>query len=478
MAMTVADYTSHDATGLAELVHSQKVSPLELVDTAIELIEKHNPALNAVIWTMFDRARDTARSASTDGVFAGVPFLLKDILGGMAGVPTRDGSRLNPGVPATHNSELVNRFLKSGLIPLGKTNVPEFGLVGTTESKLYGPARNPWNTMHSTGGSSGGSSAAVASGMVPVAHANDGGGSIRMPASCCGLVGLKPTRARNPLGPDFGDMYGGLIHEHIVSRSVRDSATMLDVTSGADLGDPYFAPSAPPSFLAASQIAPKGLRIAVTRTLLDGRPLHPDCLAAVDAAAALCESLGHHVEEAKPDISTESLIMPFFAVWAGGLVMQVDALIEQHGGSADLDHLEGLTLGLYRMGQQVTAAQYMGALLAFQRSARIVARWQQNYDLWLTPTLGGPPMPIGTMDFDLTDPMAAYAPVLDYSPFTPIQNCGGQPAISLPLHWNNAGLPIGVQFAGRFGDDAGLLAIAAQLEAAAPWSSRRPTIWG
>ncbi len=476
--MQITDYVSYDATGLAELVRNRSVTPLELVDTAIALTEKHNPALNAVIWTMFDRARDLASNAATDGAFAGVPFLLKDILGGMAGVPTRDGSRINPGVPATHNSELVNRFLKAGLIPLGKTNVPEFGLVGTTESKLYGPARNPWNLAHSTGGSSGGSGAAVASGMVPVAHANDGGGSIRIPASCCGLVGLKPTRARNPAGPDMGDVYNGLIGEHIVSRSVRDTAAMLDVTSGPDLGDPYYAPSAPASFLAAAQVAPKGLKIAVTRTLMDGRPYHPDCLAAVDAAAALCTSLGHHVEEAKPPVDFEAMSTAFFAVWSGGLAMQVDWLIARHGGAADLDHLEGLTLGLYRMGQQVTAAQYMGAQIAFQQVGRAIAQWQQSYDIWLTPTLGGPPMAIGTMDFDQTDPMAAYAPVLDYTPFTPLQNATGQPAINVPLHWNDAGLPVGVQFAGRFGDDAGLLALAMQLEAAAPWSGRRPVHWG
>ncbi len=476
--MPITDYSSYDALGLAALVQSRAATPLELVDTAIGLIEKHNPALNAVIWTMYDRARDTARTAPTEGTFAGVPFLLKDILGGMAGVPTRDGSRINPGVPAAHNSELVNRFLKAGLIPLGKTNVPEFGIVATTESRLYGPARNPWNPAHSTGGSSGGAGAAVASGMVPVAHANDGGGSIRIPASCCGLVGLKPTRARNPAGPDAGDVYNGLIAEHIVSRSVRDTAAMLDVTAGPDLGDPYYAPPAPPSFLAAAQTAPKGLRIAVTRTLMDGRPLHPDCLAAVDAAAALCTALGHHVEEAKPAISPEAMTMPFFTIWAGGLAMQIDALIAQHGGSADLDHLEGLTLGLYRMGQQISAAQYMAAHLAFQRVGREVAAWQQTHDMWLTPTLGGPPMPIGTMNFDLTDPMAAYAPVLDYTPFTPLQNATGQPAISLPLHWNDAGLPVGVQFAGRFGDEAGLLALAMQLESAAPWAARRPPIWG
>ena len=476
--MPIIDYARHDATALAALVRDKSVTPLELVDSAIGLIEKHNPALNAVVWTMFDRARATARTAPVAGPFGGVPFLLKDILGAMEGVPTRDGSRVNPGVPAAQNSELVNRFLKAGLIPLGKTNVPEFGLVGTTESKLYGPARNPWNTAHSTGGSSGGSAAAVASGMVPVAHANDGGGSIRIPASCCGLVGLKPTRGRNPLGPDFGDMYGGLIHEHIVSRSVRDTAAMLDVTSGPDLGDPYYAPPAPASFLAASQVAPKGLRIAVTRTHPDGRPLHPDCVAAVDAAAALCESLGHHVEEARPDMSFDALTMPFFTVWASGVAMQIDALIAQHGGAADLDHLEGLTLGLYQMGQQISGAQYMAALVAFQHNARVIARWQRAYDMWLTPTLGTPPMPIGTMNFDLTDPMAVYAPVLDYTPFTPIQNGGGEPAINLPLHWNADGLPIGVQFAGRFGDDAGLLALATQLEQAARWRDRVPPHWG
>lgn len=476
--MPILDYASYDAVGLAALVRDRAVTPLELVDSAIGLIEKHNPALNAVIWTMFDRARDMALTAPTDGPFAGVPFLLKDILGGMAGVPTRDGSRVNSGVPAAHNSELVNRYLKSGLIPLGKTNVPEFGLVGTTESKLYGAARNPWNVAHSTGGSSGGSAAAVASGMVPMAHANDGGGSIRIPASCCGLVGLKPTRARNPAGPDVGDVYNGLIVDHIVSRSVRDTAAMLDVTSGPDLGDPYHAPQAPSSFAAAAQIAPKGLRIAVTRTLMDGRPLHPDCVAAVDAAVTLCEGLGHHVEEAKPPFSVEAMTMPFFAVWSAGLVMQIDALIAQHGGAANLDHLEGLTLGLYRMGQQVSGAQYMSAQIAFQQAARAIAQWQQSFDIWLTPTLGGPPMTIGTMDFDLTDPMAAYAPVLDYTPFTAIQNATGQPAINLPLYWNADGLPIGVQFAGRFGDEAGLLALAGQLEAAAPWSHKRPPIWG
>ena len=246
----IAEYLELDATGLAELVRTGGVSAAELTDCAIARIDALNPRLNAVVHTFYDRARALAQQPQT-GAFAGVPFLLKDILGDLAGEPTRQGSRLMPAVPAAQNAELTNRFLAAGLNPLGKTNVPEFGLVGTTESVLYGPAKNPWNLAHSTGGSSGGSAAAVASGMVPIAHANDGGGSIRIPASACALVGLKPSRARNPLGPMVGDVMGGLVQEHVVCRSVRDAARMLDCTHGPGLGDPYAAPPAPASFAAA-----------------------------------------------------------------------------------------------------------------------------------------------------------------------------------------------------------------------------------
>jgi amidase len=476
--MEQGEYLAHDGLGLAGLVRSGDVSALELVDAAIARIEALNPRLNAVVWTMFDRARETAKGPLPEGPFAGVPFLLKDILGDMEGVPTRSGSRLVPDHPAPHNSELVNRFLKAGLIPLGKTNVPEFGLVGTTESKLYGPARNPWNPNHSTGGSSGGSGAAVASGMVPVAHANDGGGSIRIPASACGLVGLKPTRARNPLGPDLGDVMAGLVCEHVVSRTVRDTAAMLDCTAGPDLGDPYAAPPAPDNWLAASQQAPGRLRIAFAKTKLDGSPLHPDCVAAVEVAAKLCESLGHDVEEASPQLDQSGLTPSFMALWTGGLVMQTDYLAAMTGAKPGPDTLEGLTLGLYEAGKRVTAAQLLMAVAGIQQAARAVAQWHQSYDVWITPTLGLPPLRNGEFDVDERDVMKGFAPMIDYVPFTSLQNATGQPAINLPLHWNADGLPIGTQFVGRVGEEALLLSLATQLEAAQPWADKRPPVWG
>ena len=472
------DYAHYDGLGLAKLVRDKKVKPIELIDAAIERIERHNPTLNAVIWTMFDRARDTAKKKLPDAPFAGVPFLLKDILGEMEGVPTRSGSRLMPAFPAAQSAELVNRFLKAGLIPLGKTNVPEFGLVATTESKLYGPARNPWNTAHSTGGSSGGSGAAVASGMVPMAHANDGGGSIRIPASACGLVGLKPTRARNPLGPVLGDVMGGLACEHIVSRSVRDTAAMLDVTSGADLGDPYAAPAGPKSWLAASKKKPGKLRIAYTKATLNGTPVHPDCAAAVDHAVALCKSLGHKVEEGTPPVDGGQMTASFMALWTSGVVMQVDAIAAATGQKPGPTTLEGLTRGLYGAGKRVTAAQYQMAIATIQQVARAVAHWHVRYDAWITPTLGMPPIALGSFDGSVTDPVKGFAPMMDYVPHTAMQNGTGQPAINLPLFWNEAGLPIGTQFVGRYGEEALLLQLATQLEAADPWGKKHPPIWG
>ncbi len=470
------DYAAYDGLGLAKLVRDKKVRPLDLVDAAIAAIEAKNPTLNAVVWTMFDRARDSAKKKLPDGPFRGVPFLLKDIMGDMAGVPTRQGSRFMPAVPSAHNSELVNRFLKAGLIPLGKTNVPEFGLVGTTESKLYGPARNPWNLAHSTGGSSGGSGAAVASGMVPVAHANDGGGSIRIPASCNGLVGLKPTRARNPLGPLVGDAMGGLICEHIVSKSVRDTAAMLDVTAGVDLGDPYVAPPAPKSWLAASKKKPGKLRIAIARTRLDGDPLHPDCVAAVDHAAKLLKSLGHKVVEASPPVNPAEMMGPFMALWTGGLAMQIDFIEAMTGQKPGIKKLEGLTLGLYEAGKAVSAAEYGMAIIMIQQLARRVAHWHKDYDVWLTPTLGLPPIPLGLFDGSIRDVREGFAPMVNYVPFTALQNATGQPAINLPLFWNEAGLPIGTQFVGRFGEEAVLLQLATQLEKADPWRKRYAAI--
>ena len=467
----IPEYLELDATGLAEIVRSGKVSAAELTDCAIERIEALNPGLNAVVHKFYDRARALAQQPQT-GAFAGVPFLLKDILGDLAGEPTRQGSRLMPAVPAAQNAELTNRFLAAGLNPLGKTNVPEFGLVGTTESVLYGPAKNPWNLAHSTGGSSGGSAAAVASGMVPIAHANDGGGSIRIPASACALVGLKPSRARNPLGPMVGDVMGGLVQEHVVCRSVRDAARMLDCTHGPGLGDPYAAPPAPASFAAALEGKGRRLKIGFTRTKVNGEPLHSECAAAAEAAAKLCAQLGHSVEEASPPLDQDAMTMAFMALWTGGLAMQVDYICQLTGQAPSLNNLEGLTYGLYQAGKQVTGAQVLGAQAALHSAGRVVAAWHQRYDVWITPTLGLPPIANGSFDLTNTNPLEAFAPMIDYVPFTALQNGTGQPAISLPLHWSADGLPVGVQFVGGVGEEALLLALAGELEAAAPWEPR------
>jgi amidase len=406
-----------------------------------------------------------------------VPFLLKDILGDLEGWPTRNGSRLSPPLPMPFTATLVRRFLGGGLIPLGKTNVPEFGLVATTESKLYGPARNPWNTDHSTGGSSGGSGAAVASGMVPVAHANDGGGSIRIPASCNGLVGLKPTRARNPMGPLLGDVMAGLAIDHVVSRTVRDTAAMLDVTAGPEPGDPYAAPPAPANWQAAAAEPCPKLRIAFARTRPGGgTPLHPQAVAAVDHAAKLCADLGHQVEEASPPIDNEAMIAAFIPIWASGAAMQIDGICALTGQTPGPDNLEGLTRALYAAGQKTSAPQLWAAIFQLQQMTRAVAAWHADYDIWLTPTLGAPPPPNGSFDLDSEDIAAGFAQMTDYVPFTAIQNATGQPAINVPLWWTPEGLPMGTQFVGRVGEEATLLQLATQLETAQPWFDRRPPV--
>lgn len=475
--MAFREYAQHDGVGLAALVAKKKVSASELVEEAIARVEKHNKALNAVIFPMFDEARRLAKGRQPKGPLAGVPFLLKDILAFYKGVPTRQASRYIPPMPAPHHATLTERFLAAGLIPLGKTNVPEFGMLPTTESKLYGAAHNPWNLAHSTGGSSGGSAASVAAGIVPLAHANDGGGSIRIPASACGLVGLKPTRGRNPLGPDLGDIMGGLVCEGVVSRSVRDTAAALDATHGPDVGDPYAAPPAPRSYLADMKKKPRRLRIAFATKALDGSAMHEDCVAAVKRAASLCEKLGHIVEEASPAIDIAFLTPAFMALWAAGQAALVDSTSLLVGRPPNADELEPLTRAMVDRGRSITASQYLMSVALLQMAGRTVARFHLEYDMWLTPTLGKPPVKLGVIDPMESDVEKAFAPVIDYVPFTAYQNATGQPAINLPLHWNKDRLPIGVQFVGRFGDEATLLRLAAQLEKAAPWSQMRPPVW-
>lgn len=481
--MGFAEYAAYDGLGLAALVAKGAVTPAELVEEAIGRIEKHNPKLNAVIYKIYDRAREAAarqaayRGNGAAGPFQGVPFLLKDILGNYEGVPTTAGCRFMAGVPAAHDDTLVARYKTAGLIVLGKTNAPECGILPTTEPTLYGPCHNPWNLAHSTGGSSGGSAAAVAAGIVPLAHANDGGGSVRIPASCCGLVGLKPTRARNPMGPSVGDFASGLAIDHVVSRTVRDSAAALDCTHGPEPGDPYCAPPVTRPFLEEVRTDPGRLRIAFTTQDLNGKPLHPECVTAVQATAKLLEQLGHTVEEAAPTFNMEVLSRAFIAVFASGHAWAIDAFGMIHGRTPREQDFEGLTWGLYQYGQRVTGPQYLMGVTMLQMGARQVAQFHQTYDCWLTTTLGAPPIKLGTIDRNERDVMKAMGPVLDWVPFTPIQNATGQPAISLPLHWTADGLPVGVMFAGRFGDEATLFRLAGQLEEARPWRDRHPPIW-
>jgi len=480
--MPFAEYASYDGLGLAALVATGAVTPAELVEEAITRIERHNPALNAIVYKMYDQARAVAAKQAelgrdAGGRFRGVPFLLKDILGNYAGVPTTAGCRFMTGVPATRDDTLVTRFKAAGLIALGKTTTPECGLLPTTEPLLYGPCRNPWSLQHSPGGSSGGSAVAVAAGIVPLAHANDGGGSIRIPAACCGLVGLKPTRARNPLGPDIGDLASGLIVEHVVSRTVRDSAAALDCTQGAEPGDPYCAPPVTRPFLDEAATPPGRLRIAFSTRTVDGTALHPECVHAVEATAKLLEDLGHTVEEARPDLDHGAVMGAFIAVFMAAHAAMIDGFALLAGRTPSEDDFEPATWSVYEYGKQVSATEYLLAVARLQMATRLVAQFHQRYDCWLTPTLGRPPIPIGTIDVRAKDFLTALTALLDYMPFTPIQNATGQPSMSLPLHWSSEGLPVGVMFTGRFGDEATLFRVAGQLEEARPWCDRKPPVW-
>jgi amidase len=477
--MAISEYASYDGMGLAELVRRGQVTAAELVEEAIRRIEKHNPTLNAVVCEMYREGRAVAQSQPRGGEgapFQGVPFLLKDILGDYAGVPTTSAVRLLQGVVAPQDAELTRRFKRAGLIALGKTNVPEIGTMPTTEPRLYGPARNPWNPEHSTGGSSGGSAAAVAAGIVPLAHANDGGGSIRIPAACCGLVGMKPTRARNPLGPLFGDLMSGLVAEHVVTRTVRDSAALLDCTAGPDVGDPYWAPPPARPYLEEVTTDPGPLKLAFWARNPNGSAVDPECETAARATASLLADLGHEVEEATLPIDTESLSEPFTAIWAAGAAATLDAIAQATGKDLEPQDFEPLTWSLYEIGQEVSGGRYLNALTELQRIARRVAPFFEDHHAWLTPTLARPPARLGELRTDESWQQANEM-LVDYIPFTPLFNVTGQPAVSLPLHQSAAGLPVGVQLVGRFGDEGTLYRLAGQLERARPWMDRRPPIW-
>jgi amidase len=466
-----------DATAQAELLRQKEITPVEMADAAIERIERLNPELNAVITPLFERAREAAAAASLDAPFAGVPFLLKDIVAEYEGTPLSEGSALLAGhYISPQDSELVRRYRAAGLIIMGKTNTPEFALMPTTEPRQFGATRNPWNTDMTSGGSSGGSAAAVAAGMVAAAHANDGGGSIRVPSSCCGLVGLKPTRGRNSLGPAAGDAANGLLCDHVVTRSVRDSAAILDATAGHLAGDPYYP--APPERPFAEEVerAPRRLRIGFGTVPLTGKPAHPDCVTAAESAARLCEELGHDVVEASPSLDSKRLFKAFGNVWAGFLCWAVRDWARRSGRAVEEAFFEPATWRTYLHGERQSSGDYLLAVQDLQRASRDAAAFFNDHDIWLTPTLAQPPVPLGYFDYTPETRDQHIARLGEYTGFTLIANASGQPGISLPLHWNEDNLPIGVQLLGRYGDEATLIGLAGQLEQARPWSQRRPPV--
>ncbi len=489
------EYEAHDGLGLADLVRSGDTTPRELVACAIERIEARNSALNAVVNGMFAAARQAAEDPLADGPFAGVPFLLKDLLAAVEGLPLTASCRFLSGHMPARDSELVARYKRAGVIFLGQTNTPELGIMPVTESRFRGPAFNPWNLAHTPGGSSGGAAAAVAAGFVPLAHGNDGGGSIRIPASCCGLFGLKPTRGRNPMGPDIGSGWAGFIQDHVLTRSVRDSAAMLDATHGPDLGAPYLAPPVRGSFGDMVGRDPARLRIGFTRRSLFGRSTHPDCEAAVEEAAKLCESLGHDVEEAAPEFDRAQLVHSFLVLLAAETARVIRWAGEEMGRRPQPDGFEPQTWVLGLIGHSVSAADYAEAFESAQMAGRRIAGFFQDFDLLMTPTMAYPPVKIG--HFDLTARQAVELALLRRLPLkrlldkvldvlssdvfevtgnTMLFNMTGQPAASVPLCWSDAGLPIGIQFAARFGDEATLFRISGQLEQARPWFDRRPPL--
>jgi len=476
-----SEFAKHDALALAALVRRGEVTPAELLESVLARIDAVNPKINAVCSLAVDAARNVIAHGVADGPFMGVPLLLKDLGAGAIGVPQSNGSRFFQGLAASRDAEIVARYRRAGFVLVGRTTSPEMGISPSTEAAAYGgPTRNPWHVGHSAGGSSGGAGAAVAAGILPMAHATDGAGSIRIPASCNGLVGLKPSRGRMPMGPEVGEGWGGLATVHVVSRSVRDTAAALDATHGEDLGAPYASPSAPSmAYADGILIAPRTLRIAYCDTTFDGDRIHPEVAHAVRGVAQACAGLGHHVEEARPPIAVMEMLKPLMVVVATGTGAAIRARARVVGRMPAADEIEPVTRGALELSEKLSAADYLEAIGTLHALTRRVARFFTQYDMLLTATLAEPPAVLGRFTMREPDFMAyRLGPegIAPYSPYTPLANMTGQPAISLPLAWSKGGLPIGMQFTGRFGDEMDLLKLAAQFEAARPWFDRRPTL--
>jgi amidase len=492
-----AALSDYDGLGLAALVRRGEVAPIELVEEVITRIEAVNPRLGAVVAPMYDEARRVAGGPLPGGPLRGVPFLLKDLLAAYAGAPLRSGSRFFADhVPET-DSELVRRYRAAGLVAVAKTATSEFGIVPFVETALHGAARNPWDPERIAGGSSGGSAAAVAARIVPIATGGDGGGSIRIPASCCGVFGLKPTRGRTPSGPDHGDLWQGAAVQHVLTRSVRDSAVVLDLSAGPDLGAPHHPPTPARPFLDEVTAEPGRLRVAFTTRPLLGGAVDPACVAAVADAAALLEQLGHDVVEAAPDVDGPAFSRAFFTMICAEVAAEVAAGERRFGRKARFGDLEVETWALRMLGERTSAPEFVAAQRTLQLAARRVAPFFETHDVLLTPTLARPPVPLGSLRARgaeaavmkaltsvragrtvrlLLSLASTIERVYEFIPFTPVFNVTGQPAMSVPLYWTEAGLPVGAHFVGRFGDEATLLRLAGQLERARPWAGRVPPV--
>jgi amidase len=472
------DYADYDGLGLAGLVATKQVTPAELVEAAIERIERHNPTLNAVVYKGYDDARKWAAGPLPEGPFRGVPFLIKDLAMPVAGWPRTSGSRFAKDVVDAEDGGLTARYRASGAVFLGKTNTPEYGITGTTESALLGPCRNPWNPGHIAGGSSGGSASAVAAGIVPLAHASDGLGSIRIPAACCGLVGLKVTRDRNPNLPDGFDYALGNVVDHVVTRTVRDSAAMLDATGWPEPGSPYPAPPKTRPYLEEVAASPGRLRIAWSSETPSGRPIDPEIQAALERTAALLKGLGHEVVERGLGIDYRGLYASRGPAAAANFASGMARMIEEVGREPEGDDLEPLTWATYKAGLRQTGADVMRSLQETRMLNRRTLAAFEDIDAYLCPVMGEPPPEIGFIDPVKLEPREVNRRQGRVFPFTPPFNFSGQPSMSLPLEMSASGLPIGMMFTAKYADEATLFRLAAQLEKEAPWKDRRPKVWG
>lgn len=476
--MSFKEYAQYDGLGLADLVRRKQVSPVELIEAAISRAEKHNGKLNAIVHKAYDEARDNAKRGLAGGAFEGVPFLIKDLGTEVKGMPRSDGTHFKRNAPDTEDCLLVQRYRAAGVNIFGKTNTPEFGITGTTESARLGPCRNPWNTDHITGGSSGGSAGAVAAGILPLANASDGLGSIRIPAAICGLVGMKVTQYRVPMGAnhDYGSGHGYGV-QHVVSRTVRDSAAMLDATDAPEADSPYPAPPKQRPYLLEVSTNPGRLRIAFSSTTPSGVTPHPEVRAALEKTAEWLEALGHHVEERDLGIEYRKLYKASNAVLGANFANAMQEKVKAMGRDPEQHELEALTWRNWKGGERITGADAMRGWQTLKVFTRQIYLFFNSFDVYLTPVLITPVPKVGFIDPVRLDPREVDHRQAATFGYTPPFNMSNQPSLSLPLHQDSGGLPIGMMFTGRYGDEATLYRLAGQLERAHPWIGRKPPVW-